>query len=164
MPYPPEQMQKLYEKLPPELQTALFSEETSEVIGEACEQYGIGDERVSQVAKYVGDVLTGFILPSEFEDALRQNVDLPEVLIKPIATQINRFIFFPHKAALERLHARIGEEKRDVEIPTPRHSDRDDYIVEEPDKSAERNLTGPPESEGFGGERKGPDTYREEIE
>ena len=133
MPYPQEQLQKLYKQLPRELQDAVFSEETAEIISNACEQYGIDDERVSQVAKYVGDVLMGFILPSEFENEIRKNVALPEVLVKPIANEISRFIFYPHKAALEQLHVRVGEKqegKKEIGIATPRHSDRDDYIVQ----------------------------------
>ncbi len=163
MPYPPEQIQKLYNKLPSELQTALFSEETAEVITNACEQYGIDDERVSQVAKYVGEVLSGFILPSEFEDTLRKNVDLPEVLVKAIASEISRFVFYPHKAALEQIHAKIGEEKAKVEIPTPRHSDRDEYTMEEePFDTAQ----GKQKEDTFTEEqeRSRKDTYRESIE
>ena len=157
MPYPPEQIQKLYEKLPSELKTALFSEETAEVISNTCEQYGIEDERVSQVAKHVGDVLTGFILPSEFEDTLRQNVGLPEVLVKAITREINRFVFFPHKAALEQLHAKFGEQESEIEIPTPRHSD--DYLTK-------RGQTQEQEKPVFTEEQQQTekDTYRETIE
>lgn len=161
MPYPPEQMQKLYEKLPLDLQTALFSEETAEVISNACTQYGIEDERISQVAKYVGNVLSGFILPSEFEDTIRKNVDLPEVLVKAIASEISRFIFYPHKAALEQLHARVGEQKGEVAIPTPRHSDRSEYTVEE-EQSEKRQEPKEVFTEEQRQSRK--DTYREEIE
>jgi len=165
MPYPQEQLQKLYTKLPKELQDAVFSEETAEVIGNACEQYGIEDERVPKIAKYVGDVLMGFILPLEFEGAIRKNVELPEVLVKPIASEINRFVFFPVKKQLEQIHIRPGEEKAEVGIPTPRHSDRaeapqeteaqDDYMIRGEEQS---------EKPVFSEEQGREDPYREKAE
>lgn len=174
MPYPQEQLQKLYKNLPRELQDAVFSEETAEVISNACEQYGIDDERVSQVAKYVGDVLMGFILPSEFEVALQKNVDLPEVLVKPIASEINRFVFFPVKKQLEQIHIRPGEqagEKAEIGIPTPRHSEprpqqetpqeTDEYMAEDEEETSEKSQK---PKEVFSEEQRKQDPYREKAE
>jgi len=166
--YPQEQLNKLYEKLPKELQTALFSEETAEVIGNACSQYGIEDERVAEVAKHVGDVLMGFILPSELEDALRKNVDLPEVLFKPIASEINRFTFYPVKQALEQIHRQPGEDssKQGIGVATPRHSNRlartaqeqeNGYIVEESEETDEEP------KEVFSAGQTEKDPYRESL-
>ena len=158
--YPPEQLQRLLEKLPKELLDTIYSEQTAETIGNICEQYGIEDERASDIAKYAGQVLVGLLLPSGFEDAIRKNVELPEVLVKAISSEINRFIFYPVKASLEQIHKQVGAketEKGAVEIPTPRHSDRDDYVVQpEPAQSSE--------SVEADEDRKGPDTYREPIE
>ncbi|MCH8986793.1 hypothetical protein IIA94_01345 [Patescibacteria group bacterium] len=157
--YSQEQMQGIYEKLPQELKTALFSEETAEVIGNACTQYGIEDERVSQVAGLVGNVLTGFLLPSEFEDALKQNVKLPEVLIKPIAREISRFVFYPVKPALERLH-RDGmskETEQTLNIPTPRHDAQQDQQLPLEETEESRTISKEQKSREA-------DPYRESIE
>lgn len=170
---PQEQLQKLYKALPRELQNAVFSEETAEIINNACEQYGIEDERVSKIAKYVGDVLIGFILPSEFENEIRKNVELPEVLVKPIANEISRFIFYPVKASLEQIHKQVGSKETDkgtVEIPTPRHSDRagtpqkteaqDDYVVQEENVEKEEEQA---EKPVFSEEQGKKDSYRESL-
>lgn len=138
MSYTDEQLNKLYETLPQELQDAIFSGETADAIANACSQYGIEDERLSKIAGYTGDVLAGLILPSEFEDTIRKNVDMPEVLVKAIASEISRFVFYPHKLALEQLHAKVGEQKGEVAIPTPRHSERSEYIVEPSEKTQEQ--------------------------
>ena len=168
--YSTEQLNKLHEKLPKELLDALFSEETSEIIGNACGQYGIEDERVAQVAKYVGDVLIGLILPSEFEDELRKNVDMPEVLVKAIGREINRFVFYPVKASLRQLHSGIEKQEgvQEIGIPTPRHGDKtDDYIVQaDSEPSSEQQASEEKEEEGANGEStpKKQDSYRESIE
>ena len=54
-----EQLWKLYEKLPPELREAIFSEETANNIWDICIRNGIEDNRISEIAKYVGRVLLG---------------------------------------------------------------------------------------------------------
>ena len=159
--YTKEELRKLYEKLPQELKTILFSEETAEVIGNACTQYGIEDERVSQVAGLVGNVLTGFLLPSEFEEALKQNVKLPKVLIKPIAREISRFVFYPVKPALERLHhyGTLEEKETDqtLDIPTPRHDTQQDQQL--PLEESEELEVVPKKQEP-----READPYRESIE
>jgi len=170
MQYSDEQLNTLYKKLPKELLDAVYSEETAEIIGNACEQYGIEDARVSAIAKYAGQVLTGLLLPSEFEDAIRKNVELPEVLVKPIASEISRFVFYPQKAVLEELHRPIGQaaaEKPALGIATPRHSDRagtlketpattEDYMAAEPKEEQEREV--------FSEEQRKQDPYREKAE
>lgn len=103
-PYTQEQLNKIYEKLPEELQDALYSMETAESISTSCETYGIEDERVSKIARYAGQVLMGIILPSEFQKVLEQNIDMPKVLAEAIARNINRLVFYPVKPALEQLH------------------------------------------------------------
>ena len=169
MAYSDEQLNTLHENLPKELLDALYSEQTSEAIGNVCEQYGVEDMRVSVIAKYAGQVLMGLILPSEFEDAIRKNVELPEVLVKAIASEISRFVFYPVKASLEQIHKQVGEKEEiaRVDIPTPRHSDRagtpqgteeqDDYIVQQEKEVQE-------EKPVFSEEQGGEDPYREKAE
>lgn len=142
--YAQEQLDKIYEKLPEELQETLFSMETAESIGETCESYGIKDGRVGQVSDLVGHVLMGFLLPQEFAGVVEKEVKLPKVLAQGIARDLNRFVFYPVRAALEQLH------KMEIEVPakivTPQPSPEE---ADEP--RAEERI-------------KGPDGYREPIE
>lgn len=103
--YTQEQLDRAYEKLPEELQEAMFSMETANAIWNACEQQGIGDKRISTIAKYVGDVLLGLFPPSEFQEILEKEIKLPPQVAKEIAREINRFVFYPVKPALEQLHS-----------------------------------------------------------
>ena len=102
--YTPEEIDKILQNLPEELKEAFFSLETVEIIQNVCQTYGIRDERVGKIADYVGQVLMGLLLPSEFQKNLEKEVGLPEVLTKAITQEINRFIFYPVKPCLEELY------------------------------------------------------------
>lgn len=110
--YTKEQSEELFEKLPTEIQEAIFSLETAENIWNVCEPYGILDGRVGQVAIYVSQVLMGLLSPLEFQTTLQQEIGLPKVLAQAITHEINRFIFYPLKPALEGLY------KIDFETPS----------------------------------------------
>lgn len=142
--YTKEQLEQIYQKLPEELQEALFSLETAENIGQVCENYGILDARVSEVAKYAGHVLMGLTLPQEFSGTLETDVKLSKTLADTIARDINRLVFYPVKPALEQLHRMEIEVTAKIVTPKPPQE------TEEPQESPE--------------EQKGDDTYREPLE
>lgn len=100
--YTKEQLWKLYKKLPEELQEVIFSAETAENIWNICEKNNI--EAVSSVAKYVGNVLVGVLPPEEFQEVLEKDLKIKKETAKKVAQEINRFIFYPVKPALEELY------------------------------------------------------------
>jgi hypothetical protein len=171
--YTPQQIHAVEQKLPPELKEAIYSAQTAEIVANACEQYGIGDHRIGQIKGLVDDVLMGFLVPADFEQAVRERVSLPKLLVKPIASEINRLVFFPVKAQLMQIHQMPGSpeqnQNKDIAVPTPRHRDaqpsrqqelatdadtapEDEYIVQE-ETPAPKTPT-PMQ----------PDAYREPIE
>ena len=141
--YTQEQLDKTYEKLPQELQEALFSMETAESIGQVCDSYGIQDERRGQVSDFAGHVLMGLLLPQEFADVLEKEVKLSKVLAQAIARDLNRFVFYPVRPALEQLHRM--EIEVSARVVTPQPAEEGEAPTEKPRQA-------------------GPDTYREPIE
>ena len=99
-----EQLWKLYEKLPPELREAIFSEETANNIWDICIRNGIEDNRISEIAKYVGRVLLGVLPPVEFQKILEEKIKLGLEKSKKIFHEINRLIFSPVKYSLSELY------------------------------------------------------------
>lgn len=144
--YTKEQLNTLYSQLPEELKEALYSMETAEAIASVCDSYGIDDERVSQVARYVGEVLMGIILPSEFAGVLEQQIAMPKVLAPAIAKDINRLIFYPVKPALEQLH--------NTELGPKNNASEELPEIKAPPAEAAPGEPKPPS----------PDTYREPVE
>ena len=141
--YTQEQLDKIYEKLPEELKEAIFSVETAEEIGDTCESYGITDNRVGEIADRVGYVLAGLMLPQEFAQVLETEVKLPKVLAQAIARDLNRFVFYPVRPALEQLHRM--EIEVSARVVTPQPAEEGEAPTEKPRQA-------------------GPDTYREPIE
>ena len=106
--YTKEQFWSLYEKLPPELKEAVFSDEVGDHILDACTKNGVAD-KVSAVAKYTGRVLLGVLLPQDFQQTLEKEVGIEKDAARSIATEINRFVFFPVKESLNQIHTIIPE-------------------------------------------------------
>jgi len=136
--YTQEQIDEIVEKLPAELQEAIFSMQTTDAVWNAYEAQNIVDGKIrKEISKYVGWVLMGLVLPSEFQGILEKEVKLPKNTAKEIARDINRFVFYPVRPALEQLHRMEIEVSARVVTPQPTPENK-----EEP---------------------RGPDTYREPI-
>ncbi len=99
----PEKFWKLYEKLPQELKDALFSMETGDNIYEICQKNEIEDY-LEEIVEYVGQVLIGVLPPEDFQKTLEKELKLEKEMAKKVAQEINRFIFYPVKSALEQLY------------------------------------------------------------
>jgi len=149
--YTQEQANRAYEKLPEELQEAIFSVETADAIHSACEKQKVLDERVGEIAKHAGYVLMGLELPDELLEVLQKEIKLPKKAAEAINHEINRFVFFPVRSALEQLH-RIEIKPVSKSIPKPRQELRQELEEEEREEEEPRQ------------QPKGPDAYRETIE
>ena len=143
--YTPEQFWKLYEKLPQELKDALFAEETGNNIYEICQRYEI-EEILEEIVDYAGQALVGVLVPEDFQKTLETELKLEAELAKKVAQEINRFIFYPVKPALEELYK--------IEIAPPKG---------EPE-SKEPSFAKATEGEEKPAAAKGPDVYREPVE
>ncbi len=110
--YPPEQLWPLYERLPEDLKEAIFSEKTADLIYDICSRNNL-EEKVSEVAKYIGYVLLGLLPLDEFQKILQSELKLKNDLAKKIVLEITRFIFFPLKESLEALY------KIEIKKPSP---------------------------------------------
>ena len=141
-----EQLWKLFKKLPTELQDAIFSEKTTDTIGDVCERNKVPGNKMTDVAEYIGKVLMGLLPPGEFEKALVKEIKLRPEVAKGVAFAINRFIFFPEKEALSKVY--------EIEIVPPSRP-KEAVGLEEKEKPFPKD-----------GERmpKIADTYRETIE
>ncbi len=136
--YTQDELWKIYEKLPQELQEAIFSVETADAILNSCERNKVED--VSKVAHYAGLVLMGLILPQEFSGTLKKEMGLTKALADAITRDIDRLVFYPVKPALEQLHRMEIEVTAKVVTPQP---------LEESEEKPE--------------EPKGEDRYRESL-
>ena len=113
--YTQQQIRQLLEKLPTELKEAFSSAETEESIWSACERNNVNE--VAKVAKLVGNVLLGLLPPDDFQNIIETELKLEKETARKVAHEINRFIFYPVKPALEQLYGveRTGDEGMSTE-------------------------------------------------
>ena len=100
--YTQQQIRQLLEKLPIELKEAFSSAETEEAIWGVCEKNNINE--VAKVTKLVGNVLLGLLPPDDFQNLIEIELKLEKETARKVAHEINRFIFYPVKPALEQLY------------------------------------------------------------
>lgn len=140
--YTSEQFWELYKKLPQELKDVLFAEETGNNIYNACGRNGVL-KNLGEIVEYTGQVLVGVLPPDEFEETLEKELELKKDVAKKVSQEINRFIFYPVKPALEQLYR--------IEISPG-------------EKPKEKEESSGKEKEEKPKARPGKDSYREDIE
>jgi len=123
--YTSEQFWELYEKLPQELKDALFAEETGNNLYEICQKNGI-EEDLDEIVDLVGQVLVGVLAPEDFQGALEKELKLKKESAKKVSREINRFIFYPVRPALEELYKIEIAKPAGMEGPKPRIAAEDE--------------------------------------
>lgn len=159
--YTREELWKLYNTLPQELQETIFSAETADYIGNACERNGVPNSAVPQVATQTGNVLMGLLLPDEFQGALIKEVGLKKDVAQLVAREIHRFVFYPVQAALAQLH----------QVSVGAQAAAQGAVLAKPKEETEESAM-PAEEQRLGNaapakqepRRKSEDSYRETIE
>jgi hypothetical protein len=101
--YSKEQFWKLYKTLPQELRDSLFSEETGDDIYEILER-NKALTALEKVVELVGQVLLGLLPPDDFATEVKDQTKLKKATAEKVAREITRFVIYPAKPALERLH------------------------------------------------------------
>ncbi len=150
--YTKEQLWKLYQKLPEDLKEAMWSEEGTDAIWNACQRNKVDRTVIPQITEYVGYVLLGILPPDEFQKTLEKETGLKKPVAKKVAQEIHRHIFFPVRSFLTELYkVEIGAA---AGKPAPaKPGAAQEATVETPAKA------GPAKERP-----KKPDTYREQIE
>lgn len=102
-----EKLWQIYKQLPEELKETAASAEVADDIFEIAKDNGIdveNDENLKLISQLVAHVLMGLLLPSDFENELKSELNLNSEAAKKITQRINRLVFYPVKSALEQLN------------------------------------------------------------
>lgn len=118
MTYTPEKLWGLYQKLPAELRSLIFSAETAEKIGLICEKNSIKDSQaISTIANHVGYVLHGVLPPDEIQSVLEKEANLKNDVAGKITEDIIQIILSPVKPSLEKIYKTKIVSKKSAEKP-----------------------------------------------
>ena len=105
------QFWETYKSLPEELQEAIFSEKTAEIIFNICTDNEIEDLRISKIAKCVGRTLLGFLPPEQLQPTLELDLDIDSKAAENICQAIYSSILEPVRAQLTKLYLTSNKRK-----------------------------------------------------
>lgn len=110
--YSKEELWKIYQQLPKELQDAIFSNETTEAIENIGKRYELSEKEIEKLAEMVGYSLLGLLPLEEFQEELISETKMDLERAKKITNEVNRYIFYPLKAFLEIVYLKKTESEK----------------------------------------------------
>ena len=107
--YSNEQLMAAFKTLPKDVQEAILSVNTAEVIKQTAEKYRLMIDKAGELSDETGLVMMGFTHPNQFITNLSERLEIDKTIAKEIAEEINSKIFFPIRENLKKIH-QIEEE------------------------------------------------------
>lgn len=111
--YTKEEINIVFEQLPPAVQEVVVSPETVDFIDQMGEKYTLHIDDQGVFAKQLGLMLMGLRSPEEFSQLLRNKAGLPEETVRSLVREVNEKIFIPLRNKMEE----SGEVFPKVELP-----------------------------------------------
>ncbi len=125
----PEEVWKLYQKLPQELKDVVFEEDVGNTIRKICSRHNLEDE-FKELMKLTTEVLLGLLPPQEFKKEATRRLSTKNSSIDKVCQEVARFVFFPIKeglASLYNLELKVDQKKSDAEKDSSKNNKSDDY-------------------------------------
>jgi len=118
MPYSRKQFDEIFEKLPNDIQGALYSDEIVLLLKQIEKKYNLQREQTVSLSAEIGVLMFGTSTPQRFIPNIQESMGIPEETAKAIASEVNEKIFRPVKESLKQLHSLIKKEEP-IRISTP---------------------------------------------
>ncbi|MEK7120925.1 MAG: hypothetical protein AAB840_02435, partial [Patescibacteria group bacterium] len=113
MEFTEEQLKQKYDNLPPDLREALDSTEVFAKFQAISDRYRLLLDKAGMLEQEVSLVLLGLVPAPEFVSRIRQKLEVSLEEAQKIAGDVNETIFKGFRDSLMRVHASVGEEKRE---------------------------------------------------
>ena len=96
-----EQMQRRLRRLPQSLRDFIFAEWGDDLIDEIGQRFGLDDDQISDLARLITYVFSGFLRPSEMRSKARQEFGLNDALAAQLMAALDQEIFWQYRDDLE---------------------------------------------------------------
>ena len=101
--------------LPQNLREALSSEQNTDILWRVCEGQHLSEDKIRKVAVIAGDVILGFIHIEDLAKEIKVELNIAPEIANAITSEVNRKIFAPIRADLEKVYAPPIAEPRGLE-------------------------------------------------
>lgn len=102
------QIHERWVNIPEGLKEIYFSPEVGEILWHTCEEAGLSEEIIKQIASVVGNTVLGFIHVNDLAKELGSIPGIDQKAIDPIIFQIDKRIFEPVKTEILKLYATVS--------------------------------------------------------
>jgi hypothetical protein len=130
MPYTREQLDKMFERLPNDIQEAVTSDGTIACLKEIEKEHHLKREQVKELSAEIGMLMLGASSPQQFIPNIEKSAGISNETAKLIASKVNEKIFRPVKESLKNLHV-LDKNSSEVGVSEPISLKKDDEKKEE---------------------------------
>jgi hypothetical protein len=123
MKFTPQQLRERYLKLPKDVQDAIFSVDSAEIIQDIANKNNLVIDKMGELADETGLVMLGITKPSEYVKNLTGRLGIDSNTAQKIGDEINSRIFSPIRESLKEIY---GEEKK-IEEKIP---EKPSFVIE----------------------------------
>jgi hypothetical protein len=134
------EIQQKFEELPENLKWAIMTTNIDEHITIIGQRHGLNLEQLGQLSLETHMVVLGYTTPNNFENSLKESLDLPDEKNKEIIDEINEEILGKIRENLRSLDENKNEESSDLkqeELPENSESDYKKDTYEDKEKIGE---------------------------
>lgn len=121
--FPKQKIDEQYRKLPEELKDAIFSSSVAEKVIDIGRRFTLSIEETGILGEETGYIMLGLVRPEDFQNSLKDRLDLDEEDAEKLAHTVNSEIFFPIRELFRKAHrTEITESLPKAEVktkPTP---------------------------------------------
>ncbi len=122
--YTNEELMESYQNLPKDIQDAILSVDTADIIREIGENHKLMIDKIGELADETGLVMLGFTRIDEYVPRLIERLKVGEKIAKEIAEEINGRIFYPIRDSLQKIQNGLlkGDSRASIRSPSTKSS------------------------------------------
>jgi len=148
MDYTQEEILKKYQSLPEDIQEAIFSMDTANIIQKIAKENSLNVEKMGTLADETGLLMLGITKPSEFISNLASRLSINNETAKKVGQAINTQIFAKIRESLKKLHEEPVQKEKPAQSPKNIETSKEDeptfkfpqIIKPHPSFGAEKNI------------------------
>ncbi|PIS13401.1 MAG: hypothetical protein COT67_01895 [Candidatus Tagabacteria bacterium CG09_land_8_20_14_0_10_41_14] len=120
-----------FKKLPADVQEAIFSIETADIIMKTGKENGLNIEQIGILGEETGNLMLGITRPNDFIEKITGQLKIDKIKARKIAETLNKQVFSKIRESLQKIHGHGVSAEKTAPTITPQTIKPRAYIDEE---------------------------------